>query len=53
MFTKKHLGAVVATTGAALALSGLCAGTANAASYDGHDPQASGCANTAITAEAH
>lgn len=53
MSTKSRIGALTAATGVALALSGLLAGSASALAYDGQDPEASGCANTAITAEQH
>ena len=53
MSAKKRLGVLVATTGTALALSGLLAGTASALTYDGQDPEASGCSSSAITAEQH
>lgn len=51
MSAKKRIGVVIATTGATLALAGLFAGSASALAYDGQDPEASGCASTAITAE--
>lgn len=51
MSTKRSLGVLIAVSGTALALSGMFAGSASALTYDGQDPIASGCANTAITAE--